>query len=271
MEINKILNDYTNYSEEELKLLRYYIIEHESELRLNYPIVPYDIYEDKIMIIADTHLCHKDDNMDYIYWAYNMAKEENISKVFIAGDIFEGIITATVEDIKINEIKKNYNSNYYNYVLSLARSMPNIDGIDTKILLGNHDLSMLYYPDVTPKDVMDIYDNIPNSELLGIGKVYINWNSISTKSNCRFILNHDTNLKFIDHNYIKEKLIISGHHHYYKYDEKEIYLSSLSNNRTFEPGLIIMELNNNILTIKPIKKIPLLNVTAHERQKTLQL
>ena len=266
-----IMDNYNQFSKDDLEFIRYYIIEHEDILRYNYPIVPYDIYEDKIMLLSDTHLGHKDDNMQYIYWAYETAQIENIHKVFISGDLFEGIITSTIKDIKIDEIKKNYDSNYYLYLQSLARSLPNIKDIETKILLGNHDLSMIYEKLITHKDLIDIYNKIPNSELLGIGKVYINWTSINNNYNCKFILNHHTNIIFNKHNYDKELITISGHHHYYKELDNEIYLPSLSNNRTKNPGLVIMELKDNNLIIDPRQIIPDNNKRMDNKQKTLHL
>ena len=130
---------------------------------------------------------------------------------------------------------------------------------------------MLYYPTVTPKDIINIYDNIPNSELLGIGKVYINWNNINNSTNCKFILNHDTNLKFINHNYDKEHIIISGHHHKYEDRGNEVYLPSLSNNRSNYPGIVIMKLENNKLIIEPRQINPNYNKQIDNKIKTLQL
>ena len=266
-----IIDNYNQFSKEDLDFIRYYIIEHEDILRYKYPIVPYDLTEDKIMILSDTHLGHKDDNMQYIFWAYEAAQDENIHKVLIAGDLFEGIIKSTINDIKIDEIKKNYNSNYYLYLLSLARSFPNINNIETKILLGNHDLSMIYEKLITHKDLINIYNQIPNSELIGIGKAYINWTSLDNKKNCRFILNYDTNIIFNKHNYNKELITISGHHHDYKEFDNEIYLPSLSNNRAKFPGLVTMELKNNNLIINPIQILPGSNIKINNKQKTLYL
>ena len=270
--VNYVLNHPDYFSSDDLKFIRYYIIEHEPNFRYDYPIVPYSLNADKIMIISDTHIGHKTGNIDYLNWAYQEAQFYKINKVFIAGDVFEGIIEKTLQEVNIDEIKKYYGNNYYFYLQEMAKKFPNINGIETKILLGNHDISMIFENMISTIDLMKLYESIPNSELLGIGKVYINWNAITNNTNCRFILNHDiSTIHFSNHNYDKENITISGHHHYYAYNENEIYLPTLSTNRSFNPGLIIMELNNNSLITKQVHKINVLNITANDIPKTLIL
>lgn len=248
--IEYVINNSNLFCEEDLRFIRNYIIEHEPELRYNYPIVPYNLCEDKIMVIADTHLGNINDNIECINWAYEEALKKQVRKVLIAGDVFEGILPCRLDTIKLNEIKGKYaNNNYYLFLLDLAKKIPNIDGIETKILLGNHDLSLIYGNMISTKDFTYIYNLIPNSELLGIGKVYINWTGLSNKVNCKFILNHEANLTFANHNFGKEDFIISGHHHYYKIYNNEVYVPTLSNDRTDRPGFLIFTLSKKGLIV----------------------
>jgi predicted phosphodiesterase len=90
----------------------------------------------KVGMISDTHIGSKMQQLTYLRDFYHLCAEEGVDTIYHAGDVFAGngkIYRGQEFEIFINGIDECVN--YF------CEEYPKIDGITTKFITGNHDLS----------------------------------------------------------------------------------------------------------------------------------
>lgn len=93
------------------------------------------IKEFSLGVIADTHLCDKACALNELHDFYNICKKQGVEHIVHAGDLVAGI-----------EIYRGmeFDLTHHGFAAQLdevVRNYPNIEGITTHIISGNHDLS----------------------------------------------------------------------------------------------------------------------------------
>ena len=169
-----------------------------------------NINQDRCVVIADNHmgrLDSKEYECDYktkkyinergLDAAYNYALKNNISNVINLGDIIEG---NAFEDQRRLTLKGEnlHQLEYFN------RVYPNINGIKTFLLFGNHECDSICHDNLNPK----FYKKIPSIELIGINYTYINFCGYRLK------LSHENKETERYRNvHLKHELTLAGHSH----------------------------------------------------------
>lgn len=176
------------------------------------------INEHKCLVISDTHIgrLSSDENIHTynmamnsncilknevgLYNAYNYAIKNNIRNIIHAGDLIEG------------------NCDMYSYKLHpdlqfiyTKEKYPNINGINTYFIYGNHDFNIIYYHGRKDEE-FKMNDNL---KLIGLNYSYISFNNnlIKVSHECnasRFYRNIDLPYDFE----------IAGHSHIFTLDEE---------------------------------------------------
>lgn len=117
-------------------------------------------YGERILIIADTHVGSKYENLKYIDEAYNTGIDLGVSSCIHLGDIIQGKMGFP------GEKPLSYQMDY------LKNGYPEITDFNTYLLLGNHDYSVFeYYP-----EYKEILENVKGLYPVGYKLAYFNWN-----------------------------------------------------------------------------------------------
>lgn len=201
----------------EYRNLQNMLIRNLGDIEKYYPICTTSIKDNKVLFISDTHIGSEYESNYFMYNAYNFAVKNNIKTVIHLGDLIEGNIRnrgLTYEEAR------NQLVNAINYVCSY--------GLNTKLLLGNHDFSIvnqISYKKV-PNLMREFCETNSLLDILGVGRVLLDWNGV------RIGLNHYISKKLLKfkETSINEDLIIKGHAHWYHVLEgkRVISLPSLS-------------------------------------------
>ena len=217
-----------NYNEI-LYLVRLYNINY--SLKNNLP--SYTLDNNRIGIIADTHLGSTNENYHYLDLAYNYFIKHNIKNVIHCGDILQGPIDPIT--MTIQEQTK-----------SLVKRYPKSKLVTTYLLCGNHDLHVF-------EDDEELFSEMfsrKDIKYLGTKESYIEW------SNKLFLIQHFISKYNIDLPYVKPVVKFSGHHHFFKINKKyydDIYVPSLSDDIKKEgesPAFLEALIENNTLYIE---------------------
>lgn len=201
----------------EYRNLQNMLIRNLKEIEDYFPICTTSIKDNKVLFISDTHIGSEYESNYFMYNAYNYAVKNNIKTIMHLGDLIEGNIRnreLTYEDARKQLVKA------INYVCSY--------GLNTKLLLGNHDFSIVnqisYHK--LPNLMREFCETNSLLDILGVGRVLLDWNGI------KIGLNHKISESFLKFNEtsMNEDLIIKGHSHwYYVLEEKRVIsLPSLS-------------------------------------------
>lgn len=205
---------------EEYKVLQYFLIKNSQVFESNYPVCTTSINDDRVLFISDTHIGSEYESHYFMFNAYNFAINNNIRTVIHLGDLIEGTVRENRRTLSYENAKAEL-ERAINYVCYY--------GIETKLLLGNHDFSIVNkfsYPSF-PKLVDNYFTTNKLFSVLGLGRVVLNWNGV------KIILSHKISEKLL--NYEKGEIVsdfeLLGHAHWYYMSENKnaISVPSLSN------------------------------------------
>ena len=201
-------------TDEEYRNLQYNLIRNSEIFESNYPICETNFFGNSFILISDTHIGSGYENAIFMDYVYNYGVKNNISAFVHAGDLTEGVIRK--RDKSLLEIQEE---------IVRAVNFISYYGLKNLLLLGNHDFSGINkhkFPELT-----DYFFNSSYVDILGLGKVVLNWNGVSIK------LSHKISNKLInfENDVYTDMLSIEGHAHAYSVSEynKTIKLPSLSN------------------------------------------
>lgn len=205
---------------EEYKVLQYFLIKNSQVFEKNYPICATSINDDKVLIISDTHIGSEYENHYFMSNAYNYAINNNIRTVIHLGDLIEGTVRENRRSLSYDDAKKEL-ERAINYVCYY--------GIETKLLLGNHDFSIINkyaYPSFQNL-VYNFFATNRLLSVLGLGRVILDWNGVKIK------LNHNISEKLLtyENSDFVSDIDLLGHAHWYYISENKnaISVPSLSN------------------------------------------
>ena len=205
---------------EEYKVLQYFLIKNSQVFEKNYPICATSINDDKVLIISDTHSGSEYENHYFMSNAYNYAINNNIRTVIHLGDLIEGTVRENRRSLSYDDAKKEL-ERAINYVCYY--------GIETKLLLGNHDFSIINkyaYPSFQNL-VYNFFAMNKLLSVLGLGRVILDWNGVKIK------LNHNISEKLLtyENSDFVSDIDLLGHAHWYYISENKnaISVPSLSN------------------------------------------
>lgn len=117
----------------------------------------------RLLVIADTHYGHINENTTFVQQVYEYASKYNINMIIHAGDVIEGDVDGFLS------CKSEY-STILSQIGHVFKDYPYDENIRNYILLGNHDASFLI------NDGVDLYDELGDRsdfELLGYRNAFI--------------------------------------------------------------------------------------------------
>ena len=187
-----------------------------------------------ILIVADTHIGHKDENFRYIDGAYETGVKNGVSSCIHLGDLFEG--TLLEEDQPIDTQVENF-MDYY----------PEPTEYETYLTMGNHD----YYLFDENKEALKTVESTKQFNILGYKRTYFDWNGLI------FGCEHKIADKFYPDDFILEKVqhYFVGHGHELKQKSRlRLKVPTLSDNIINQfngayPAFLIASLENDHLYI----------------------
>lgn len=179
----------------------------------------------KIMAIADTHLGHPQENLNYLDMVYNECIKNDIHHIFIAGDLVDDRFKLQSDLFESIDDEINYAIKVY----------PHHPGILNYIVYGNHEANILY------KYCRNVGVEIENrrNDMISLGfdkgQIWLKKDKITL----RHAINHYERVDIG-----KAKIVIEGHHHKSFYSDgrfKNISIPACSDIVTENniPGFII--------------------------------
>ena len=193
------------------------------------------ITDPKILIVSDTHIGSKFENMDYIREAYKYAQEHDIHTVLHGGDL----IQSTVKNVKREYIDEQAQIEH------VIEDYPYSDTIQTLILLGNHDY-LTFRKD--PK-YLEMLKARKDFNIMGYRRIYLTW----LKS---LISVYHTVKKFpFIMPALETDLTLRGHSHHLTYNKEDgLNIPSLSNdmlqNKDARPGFLVGSKSDSYINIR---------------------
>lgn len=91
--------------------------------------------EEKIGILSDTHLGCTSERLDLLGKAYKMFEDNGVKDVYHAGDVSDGYRVYKGQEFYLKVVGADAQADY------VAQNYPQIKGITTHFILGNHDMS----------------------------------------------------------------------------------------------------------------------------------
>lgn len=152
-----------------------------------------DLNVDRFIVIADTHIGSTYQDFEFINYVYEYAKKQGITHILHAGDLIQSTIRPTNPKLRNETVQLNY----------LVDNYPDIDGITTHILLGNHDFHTLEKDD----EYFKVIKSRKDFDILGFKRAYFTWNKYLL--NIRHEISHyKLNIPNVD-----TELMLCGHRH----------------------------------------------------------
>jgi predicted phosphodiesterase len=187
-----------------------------------------------ILIIADTHIGHKDENFKYIDEAYETGIKNNVSCCIHLGDLIEGELLD--EDAPI-DVQMEEVMDYY----------PELDDFYTFLTMGNHD----FYVFDEHKNYLRMLESKKGLKVLGYKRTYFDWN------NYIFGCEHKIAEKYFPDDFLLEQVqhYFVGHGHELKQKTKlRLKAPTLSDNIINQfngayPAFLIANLEDNYLHV----------------------
>jgi len=191
-----------------------------------------DFSEEKIILISDTHIGSKNENLEYLRQVRDFIKQNNFKYLIHAGDLGDGMV--------------NYHRKVSTYPKQLEHILKNYDlGLDIYqyILGGNHDKKY----QKRSEDILKLLEEQnPKIENLGYYQAYFTINGLPIS------LEHNSHQNQI---FVKPVFHILGHAHYLNFKESSLILPPLcddfSNKEVrVEPGFGTLESskdNNDVI------------------------
>lgn len=87
----------------------------------------------KLLLLSDTHLCSKYDRVDILRYLYDRADQEGVKYVLHSGDFTDGRSSRPEHAYELKELS------YEGQVDYCVDNYPQVDGITTFVISGNHD------------------------------------------------------------------------------------------------------------------------------------
>lgn len=178
--IDKILK-YNKLSRKDYINLKRYICENEDSLKHEFPILPFNIRDEKVMIISDCHYFSNYENRKLMDEVYEFAKKNGIETIINLGDLVQGVAgrEKTQEEYR-GDARKQYEE--------LVKIYPRDRYIKNKILLGNHDISSIYSDsEFSLYDMVKLLENRSDFDVVGLKGAWANWHHNRSDANITFI------------------------------------------------------------------------------------
>ena len=176
--------------------------------RLRRELSTVDIHDDSFIVIADTHIGSANMDMEMIESVYEYAKLRGIRHVFHAGDLIQSTMRPTNPKLR-DETRQ---------ILYLVDNYPEVDGITTHILLGNHDFHTLKKDD----NYLRCINSRRDFDVLGFKRAYFTWN--------KYLLNlrHEVDKYKMEIPNVDTQLMLCGHRHeFYVHGHDKIMIPCL--------------------------------------------
>ena len=183
-----------------------------------YPLVPgITITDQKILIMSDTHIGSKFENMDYSKEAKKFAIDNNIHTILHTGDV----IQSTCDNVLMKY------QNQTAQLEHLVMDFPYDPSIRYIMLFGNHDFNTFS----KDEQYMNIFSSRKDFHLLGVKYGYINWLGTT------IALVHPTKKYRIPIPTCGVFLLLRGHSHNLLYKKSStVYVSTLSDDKIQNPN-----------------------------------
>ena len=199
-------------------------------------IVPHDsITDEQVIIISDTHLGSKYENLDYLKEVYKFAKEQSIHIILHGGDLIQSTYTNVLPQY-VNEVRQ---------LEHVVEDYPISEEIRNYILLGNHDFNTL------KKDplFMEILNSRKDFTILGFKRAYLTWLSSLIS------LYHSTKRYPLTMPPLETDLTLKGHSHKLSYNkENSIAIPTLSDDllqhTDARPGFLVGTHKDKTITLE---------------------
>lgn len=194
----------------------------------------FDVFNEPIMFISDTHICSKLEDITYLEMAYEFASRNGIKHILHGGDLLQG---------SYSPLKKKMGNPLYQ-AERCAELYPQKDGIKTHIVLGNHDYKII----TKNESVLKIMQSRGDFDIMGFHRAYFSW------CNHLFSVKHEIEKYKAKVPRLEETLKFVGHSHNFKIKDNHIFLPTLSNDikhdiETNKPGWLVMKLIDGELCI----------------------
>lgn len=235
-DIDAIIRETSLFKEEILAILLHKGIPNKE---LNPYAINTEITEDKILLIADTHLGSQLDNIEYIQMAYDYAREHHIRTIIHLGDVFQS--TMRNVDVRYIQVERQIEK-----ALSI---FPYYEEITTYFLFGNHDLHLFR----KETSFLEECQRIPNLRIIGFKEAYVSW------KNAIISLHHPIKKYNLAIPNLQEDLMLYGHRHELNLRGNKICLSTLSDDtKTYNtgkgiPGFLVASLNEGEIVLENIE------------------
>ena len=210
----------------------YYITKVERNSQIINEMVACQSFDDqKLIAIADTHIGSSLENFEYIHNTYNYARKNKVKKILHLGDLIQSTY---------KPVSGKY-TNQERQIEHLIYDYPKLGGIETYILLGNHD----YNTFSKNPELLELVQERKDFHILGFYKVYIDWQGNLVA------LSHRTPKYKIHIPNAPRLLDLKGHSHKLTVQRNEIHAPSLSDDMKGDgkPGFLLMEHNPDEIDI----------------------
>ena len=184
----------------------------------------YQIDDERVIIISDTHLGSKYENLDYLREVYKMASEEGIHTILHGGDLIQSTMS-NVQPKYENEMRQ---------VEHVVIDYPYNKEIMNYILLGNHDYHTLRKHPI----FLETLQTRKDFNILGFKRAYLTWLKELIS------LYHTTKKYPISIPSVETALNLRGHSHILSYNKtSSINIPTLSDDlfvlRNGRPGFLV--------------------------------
>jgi predicted phosphodiesterase len=176
--------------------------------RLRRELSTVDIFEDRFIVIADTHIGSIRMDMEMIKYVYEYAKKAGIKNIFHAGDLIQSTMRPTNPQLR----------DEYKQITYLIDNYPEVQGITTHVLFGNHDFHTLKKDD----NLIKVIDSRTDFNILGFKRAYFTWN--------KYLLNirHEIDKYKLEIPNVDTQVMLCGHRHeFYVHGHDKVMLPCL--------------------------------------------
>ena len=222
---DKIFRDYSSTPDEIETLKSIYTKE----------AIMFNLNAQKIMLISDTHMENKHhENLNYLDWAFEFCKQNNIHCLIHGGDIGDGTEPGTYKPLEFSEVPPGVAQKQVDEISKKYKRIPEIIQF---VLAGNHDERYKKH-----HDKIDILKEIAiRNNIYPVGYYQAFFNV------CGFTISLEhSNGSVIETDLIPHDFAIKGHSHKWEPNKDNIFIPTLSNNICHQkemgkPGFVIMQ------------------------------
>lgn len=170
----------------------------------------------KAILISDLHFGNVNERPDLLYKTYEMCIKDGINIIINTGDLIDG-------PIGCGDVHNKITLDIERQIETMLKNYPFDKNILNFICLGNHDLYCLKTNGINLKNILDNKRHDLISLGYGYGKINV--------KNDKIYVTHPTTGIIDSDNEAKNKFILTGHSHLYK------YIPGGSNNHIYVPTL----------------------------------